>query len=96
MTGSPVTLDATKFTAGTNNKAGTVIGVVTASGLGAPYDDGNDPAGVGVAVGILMNDVSLADGNEAVSLLIHGRVDSSRLIGYDVAVKADLPLVIFE
>ena len=88
-----VTLDSTKFT--DYAKAGTVIGIVTATGKAAPYNDAATD-GTEVAKGILLENVSVANGDALAAIIIHGFVDKSKLIGYDAACETDLPLIYFE
>ncbi|MCD6177382.1 MAG: head decoration protein [Candidatus Cloacimonetes bacterium] len=90
-----VTLDATAWSDDKYAKAGTVVGIVTASGKAVPYNDSNTD-GSEVAVGILLENVDLNNGDQPAAIIIHGFVDKSKLVGYDAACEADLPLIYFE
>ena len=64
--------------------AGTVLANITSSGLRAPYDPADTPAGIGTATGFLLEDVKIpTDGTTDVAAaeLRHGRI-----------VEANLPL----
>ena len=105
------TLDLDEFTLATHYPngfipAGTVLAIVTSSGLYAPYDDGNVPAGVGTAAGHLLNNVYIDSDssatNLAASFLNHCRVVEANLPDFaggageiDANGKADLPLVTY-
>ncbi len=106
-----VTLDISKFVAGTHYPngyipSGTVIGLVTATGLYGPYDpDGND--GRETATGILFGSLPVRTGSTKVggAQVVHGFVAETKLpfasaaVGtegrLDAAAKADLPLIHF-
>ena len=90
-----VTLDSTAWSTDKYAKAGTVVGIVTSSGKAVPYNDSNSD-GSEVAVGILLENVDLNNGDQPAAIVIHGFVDKSKLIGYDAACEADLPLIYFE
>ena len=71
--------------------AGTVLGIVTASGLAVAYDDSaND--GSEVAVGLLAIDADPAGESRAipVPMYIRGQFTASKLTGLDAAAIADL------
>ena len=104
-----VTLDVSKFTAGTHFPngyipSGTVLGVVTASSMYGPYDDAAVD-GRNTAVGILFSKarVTLDNGTNATkaygAILKHGVVSAGRLpfqsgTGFaDANGKADLKLI---
>lgn len=93
-----VTLDASKWTAGTDGrkivKAGTVLGKITASGLFGPYKDGNAD-GTETADCILLHTVDLTDGNAAAAAVTQGVVREARLTGIDANGKADLKHIEF-
>lgn len=81
----------------TTLRAGLVVGKVTAGGSIMQYDDANNPAGIGVAVGILVEEVVLLDqfGNPLDqafgSILLPGAwIDADKTFGIDAAGKADL------
>lgn len=79
--------------------AGTVIGRLTASGLGGPYDhDGSD--GLDTAVGHVLTDVTVSAGRTAtVALVTKGRIFTGRLpvnSGWHGDVPADLPLIQYD
>lgn len=94
-----VTLDISKFTAGTHYpdgylKAGTVLGKVTATGLYGPYDnaasDGREVARGHLIASLNVGTLTKIGG----ALLVHGFVTESKLPtnhGLDAAGKADLP-----
>jgi len=88
-----VTLDSTAW-ADKVAKAGTVVGIVTSSGKAVPYNNSNTD-GSEVAVGILLENIDLNNGDQPAAIVIHGFVDKSKLIGYDEACEADLPLIYF-
>ncbi len=107
-----VTLDVSKFVAGTHYPngyipSGTVVGIVTASGKAGPYTTaGSD--GTETAVGITFGDVTVVrqNGTSATAvgtgILVHGIVSVANLPfqtgagSVDAAGKADLPLIRFE
>ena len=71
--------------------AGTVLGLVTATGLAVAYDDtAND--GSEVAVGILAQDVDAAgEGRDKpVPMFVGGLFVEARLTGLDAGAKSDL------
>lgn len=70
-------------------KAGTVLGVITASGKYAPYDNTNND-GTEVAVGFALESVNLKDGDVICGLLLHGSVLEARCTGVDANAKTDL------
>jgi hypothetical protein len=75
---------------------GTVMGKVTSGGLYRPYDDGNSPAGIGTALGILSDDfdptvsADQADLRLAANMYISGAFVEANLTGLDANAKADL------
>lgn len=85
----------------TTLRKGLVLGIVTASGEYAQYDDGAGD-GTEVAAAILLDNVNMlddtgvAEDKEQIEVLLHGIVDESALIGIDANGKADLPLIIFD
>jgi hypothetical protein len=105
-----VTLDVSKFTAGTHYPngfipSGTVLGLVTATGLYGPYDDAAVD-GRATAKGLLFSTVTVintANGQALVKvgsgMLVHGFVSKSKLpfqsgTGFaDAAGIVDLPLI---
>lgn len=105
------TLDLDEFTLATHYPdgfipSGTVLAIVTSSGLYGPYDDGDVPAGVGVAVGHLLNDIYIDSNSSATNLagafLNHCRVVEANLPDFsggageiDANGKGDLPLVTY-
>lgn len=69
--------------------AGTVVGVVTATGKYGAYDNtAND--GRATAVGILVEGINLRDGDVIAGVLLHGSVLEARCSGIDAGGKADL------
>ena len=79
----------------TTIRRGMVLGKVTASGKYMEYEDADDPSGIGVARGILMEDIDMLDdtgtaADKDVNMLIHGYVDYSQLIGIDSNGLTDL------
>jgi hypothetical protein len=104
MLGGPITLDpdadwfdesgdAIKYA-----KKGTILGKVTSTGLAVPYDN-TAIDGRQTAIGILWEDISFGqEGGEKAGavFMIHGRVDSNKLIGYDANAAADLYGISFE
>lgn len=99
--GQPGTLDQSLWSGVTYAKAGTVVGKVTSSGKYGPYDhsasDGRE-----FAVGILKSNVpfTVDSGNVRMDgvgdILIQGRVDKTKLTGYDAYVDDMLKLITFE
>ena len=78
-------------------KAGTVMGVITASGKYAKYDDAHVD-GTEVAKAILYEDVALSDviaADKNVSIWLHGIFKEADLTGLDAAAKVDLKNAIF-
>lgn len=69
---------------------GTVMGKITSSGKYAPYDNGDSPAGVGTAVGILYYRVDPTEGDVLGSLMVRGDVLSGLLVGFDSNAATDL------
>jgi hypothetical protein len=101
-----ITLDLDEFTLATHYPdgyipSGTVVATVTSGGLYAPYDDGDSPAGVGVAEGHLLTDVHVRTGGGTLllgALFTHGQVVEANLPDFsggageiDAAGIADLP-----
>jgi len=83
----------------TTLRKGLVMGKITASGKFAQYDD-NAADGTETAVGILLEDVNLLDEGGTArdargTLVVHGIVDNSKLIGIDANGRADMPNIIF-
>ena len=68
--------------------AGTVMGEITASGKFAAYDDGLSD-GREDAVGFLVEEVNVKDGDVITSVLLHGSVIEARTSGVDAAAKTD-------
>jgi hypothetical protein len=75
---------------------GTIMAKVTTGGLYRPYDDGNSPVGVGVALGILSDDfdptvsADQADLRLAANMYISGAFVEANLTGLDANAKTDL------
>ncbi len=90
---SGITLDNTQVVAdGSGDKfivAGTVLGVVTATGKYGPYDNAAVD-GTAVAIGFLFETANLRDGDVTAGMLIHGSVLEARVTGVDAAAKVDL------
>lgn len=82
----PVTVKSTQTLT-----AGTVLGIITASGLAVAYDD-SAVDGSEVAAGILVEDVdAVAAGADVVSsMYVRGNFVASRLTGANQAAAADL------
>lgn len=103
-----VTLDITKFTAADHYPngfipSGIVLGIVTATGLAAPYDNAATD-GTQTAVGILFGSLPVHTGSTKVSgaRLVHGFVSRSKLPiaagktgSLDSAGEVDLSHIIF-
>lgn len=101
-----VTLDITKFTAGTHYPngyipSGTVLGKVTATGKYGPYNDAASD-GTQVAAGLLFSSVKVPASTSTPvggALFVHGFVDPARLPfqsgtgSIDTNGRADLPLI---
>jgi hypothetical protein len=101
-----VTLDVSKFTAGTHYAngyipSGTVLGKVTATGKYGPYDNAASD-GREVAAGLLFSSVKVPASTSTPvggALFVHGFVDPARLPfqsgtgSIDTAGRADLPLI---
>lgn len=101
--GVVVALAAANLTGGTEGDPygvttivkGTVMAKVTGTGLYRPYNDGNDPAGVGTALGVLSDDFSIdhSDQNDvrlAANMWISGAFVEANLTGLDANAKTDL------
>lgn len=99
----PITLDADKFLATFTDgvvPSGVVLGVITASGLAAPYTDAaTHGAGSDTAIGHLYTTANLKGTtagtakDQVAAVFWHGRVKESRLPtghGLTAAAKADL------
>lgn len=69
--------------------AGTVLGIVTASGEYAAYDD-DASDGTQTAVAILAIDVDATSAAVVASAYVHGEFNEDALTGIDAAGKADL------
>ena len=82
----PVTVKSTQTLT-----AGTVLGIITATGLAVAYDD-SALDGSEVAAGILVEDVdAVATGADVVSsMYVRGNFQASRLTGLDGSASADL------
>ena len=102
-----VTLDITKFTAGTHYPngyipSGIVLGIVTATGMAGPYDPAASD-GTETAVGHLFSSLTVNAGSTKVggAYLVHGFVRRSKLPlssgtgSLDAAAEADLKHVIY-
>ncbi len=89
-----VTLDGSKWTAGTVVPSGTHIGKLTASELGAPYAPAASD-GTQTSVGILINDWVAASGRHLVAVANGGGPVDRRYLpdGHDAAAEADLPAI---
>jgi hypothetical protein len=75
--------------------AGLVLGKVTSTGEHQAYDDGNSPAGVGVALGVLMEDVPVesfpsATGSALARMVVGGELFKAKLTGLDANAITDL------
>lgn len=72
ITDSPGTIAHEEVTivSGQNLKAGDVLGKITASGKYSIYSDADSPAGVGVAVGILYDDVDASGGDKIGAIIV--------------------------
>lgn len=75
--------------------AGLVLGKVTATGYYQAYDDGNSPAGVGVAQAVLMEEVAAEDfpgatGTAVARGIFGGEVFKAKLTGLDANAITDL------
>lgn len=96
-TRATITLDISKFVAGTHYpngyiKSGTVLGKVTATGKYGPYDN-TASDGREVAAGLLWDSVTPTSTEEAAPLWFTGFVKESKLPaahGLDSAAKVDL------
>lgn len=101
-----VTLDISKFTKNTHYpngfiKSGTPLGIVTATGLYGPYNDGASD-GTEVCRGLLFSFVRAIDefGTTLTKVggarFVHGAVKESKLpIAINANGKADLPLIVW-
>lgn len=97
-----VTLDITKFTAGTHYPngyvpSGVALGRVTASGMYGPYDN-SATDGRQDCAGLLFGSLPVATGSTRVAgaLVVHGFVDNSKLpFPVDAAGITDLKLIHF-
>lgn len=91
-----ITLDGSKFPAGTVIPSGTHIGRITASKLGAPYNDGAAD-GTQKSIGLLVNDFVVAPGKHLVAVASGGGPVDRRYLpaGHNPAAEADLPAINF-
>ncbi|MBU8830837.1 head decoration protein [Mycolicibacterium goodii] len=103
-----VTLDISKFTAGTHYPngfipSGTVLGKVTASGLYGPYDN-SATDGREVAAGLLFSFIKAVDATGKTNtkvggaIFVHGGVKEAKLpanSGIDAAAKTDLSKIVW-
>lgn len=102
-----VTLDISKFTAGTHYPngyipSGTVLGIVTATNMAAPYDPGASD-GSETPVGILFSSLPVNPGSTKVggAYLVHGFVSRKKLPfttgsgSLDAAAETALSHIIF-
>ena len=91
-----VTLDGSKFPAGTVVPAFTHIGKITASGLGAPYAPGASD-GTETSVGLLVNDFKVEPGQHLVAVASGGGPVDRRYLpaGHDAQAEADLTAINF-
>ena len=89
-----VTLDGSKFTAGTVVKSGTHIGRITTSKMGAAYNNANTD-GTQTSVGLLIDDWVAAPGKHLVAVAKGGGPVDRRYLpsGHDAAAEADLPSI---
>ena len=83
----------------TTLRKGLVLGKVTASGKYKEYDD-NASDGTETAAGILDEEINLLDetgtaADSQTTMIIHGYVDESELVGIDANGKSDLAQIIF-
>lgn len=69
--------------------AGTVVGKVTATGKYGAYDNGAID-GRETAVGFLMEEINLKDGDVTAPIMTHGSVIVARTSGLDAAARTDL------
>ncbi|MDR2366437.1 MAG: head decoration protein [Zoogloeaceae bacterium] len=73
--------------------AGQVLGIVTATGKYAAYDNSDSTTGLGVAAGVLYAPVDAADADQKATVIVRlAEVVQSLLVGLDDAAKADLLL----
>lgn len=70
--------------------AGTVMGKVTATKKYQAYDNGNSPAGIGVARGVLRQAVDTTDGERQGNIVVSGILKHDQLVGLDANAVADL------
>ena len=91
-----ITLDGTKWPAGTVVKSGTHIGRLTASKLGAPYNDAATD-GTQRSIGLLVNDFVAGPGKHLVAVASGGGPVDRRFLpaGHNAAAEADLTAINF-
>ena len=91
-----ITLDGSKFPAGTVIKSGTDIGRLTTTKLGAPYAPAATD-GTQKSVGLLVNDFKVEPGMHLVAVASGGGPVDRRFLpaGHDAAAEADLPAINF-
>ncbi len=89
-----ITLDGSKFAAGTVIKSGTHIGRLATGKLGAPYNN-SATDGTQTSVGLLVNDWTAGPGKHLVTLAKGGGPVDRRYLppGHDAAAEADLPSI---
>ena len=93
----PVTLDVSKFTAGTHYpdgfiRGGTPVAKITATGKFGPYTPADSTTGLGDLVGFIYGDFPVdGQANVVAAVLDHGKVREARLpIAVDAAGKTDV------
>lgn len=91
-----ITLDGSKFPAGTVVKSGTHIGRLTSSKMGAPYN-GSATDGTQKSVGLLVNDFVVKPGKHLVAVASGGGPVDRRYLpaGHTAAAEANLPAINF-
>ena len=91
-----ITLDGSKFPAGTTIPSGTHIGRITTTKLGAPYNSAATD-GTQKSVGLLVNDFVVAPGKHLVAVASGGGPVDRRYLpaGHNAAAEASLTAINF-
>ena len=76
-------------------EVGRVLGRITSSGYYAKYDDGDSPAGVGVAKGVMLDEIAAtefpsATGTLVARMITSGYLYNDNLVGLDSNAVTDL------
>lgn len=70
--------------------AGTVVARITSTKKWAAYDNGDSPAGVGTARGVLRETIDVSDSDVLGNVIFGGVLKYSKLVGRDSGADTDL------